>query len=57
MYFLGRTRQRFIFDYIRLYIKCMFTSKLSTWDKELIDIIDEYDYIYEYRKEWKNEYK
>lgn len=56
MYFLGKTRQRIIFDFIKLYFKCMFTEKLNYYDKELISIIDEYDYILEYKKEWRKRY-
>lgn len=52
MYFIGKENQRMVFEIICFYIKCMFKSKINRYEKTILEILDEYNYILEYKKEW-----
>lgn len=57
MNLINKQKRTIIFDFIILYIKYMFGIKLNYYDKYLDSILDEYDYIYEYKKDWKRRYE
>lgn len=44
---------KLVIDIIIFYFKLMFNIKLNYYDLRIKDMLEEYDFLLDYRKEWK----